>query len=135
MRISRASRSVERSVKAGTRLAVVVALLGQLAALAHAALVEHVTCGTDGELIHVHVEASAPVLARDAVREAVDAEGDSHDHCLLDEDGEALCPTSHVASGDPVSPSRARHAVRRCARVAAAPAPLYRLAPKNSPPA
>jgi hypothetical protein len=135
VRISRASRSVERSVKAGTRLAVVAALVGQLAALAHAALVEHVTCGADGELIHVRAEAAPPAPARDAARAGADAEGDSHDHCLLDEDGEALCPEAHVASGDPVSPSRARHAAQPHARVAAAPAPLYRLAPKNSPPA
>jgi hypothetical protein len=135
VRFSWASKGVERSVKAGTRLAVVVALLGQLAALAHGALVEHVTCGADGELVHVRADATPPAPARDAARGAASGEGDPHDHCLLDEDGEALCPTSHASPGEPVSPSRARHPIARRVRAASAPAPLYRLAPKNSPPA
>jgi hypothetical protein len=132
---SRQRGSLERSVKAGTRLAVVVALLGQLAALAHGALVEHVTCGADGELVHVRAEPASPAPARDAAREASSGEGDPHDHCLLDEEGEALCPNSYASPGEPVSPSRSRHPVARRVRVTSEPTPLYRLAPKNSPPA
>jgi hypothetical protein len=112
-----------------------VALLGQLAMLAHGALVAHVTCGADGELIHVKAGTAAPASARDAVRAALDDGGDAHDHCLLDEDGEALCPTIHVASDERAPASRADHLVRRRERVARPHAPLYRLAPKNSPPA
>jgi hypothetical protein len=114
---------------------VVAALVGQLAALAHAVLVEHVTCGADGELIHVRAGAAPAAPERDAARAALDGEDDAHDHCLLDEDGEAVCPTSPFASGSAVQPGPADHSIRRCARVDRAPAPLYRLAPKNSPPA
>jgi hypothetical protein len=141
VRISGASGRVERSVKVvntvnvGTRLAVIAALLGQLAALAHGALVAHVTCGADGELVHVRAEPSTTAPVRDGARAAVDGEGDAHDHCLLDEDGDALCPATHVGAGEPLAPSRGRRSVTRRVRVASAPAPLYRLAPKNSPPA
>ena len=112
-----------------------VALVGQLAMLAHGALVAHVTCGADGELIHLRASAAAPTPARDAVRADVDAGGDAHDHCLLDEEGDALCPTTYVASDEPAPTSRADHLIRRRARGARPHAPLYRIAPKNSPPA
>jgi hypothetical protein len=135
VRISAVSRGVERSVKAGARLAVLVALVGQLSALAHEALVEHITCGADGELVHVRATAALPAPAQDAARDVASGDGDPHDHCLLDEEGEALCPTTHLASGEPVSPSRAEPPISRSVRGASAPAPLYRLAPKNSPPA
>jgi hypothetical protein len=112
-----------------------VALCGQLAMLAHAALVAHVTCGVDGDLIHLRADARAAVPARDAARAAVDDANDAHDRCLLDEDGEAACPNAGSSSGAPV-PSVATvswnaHRVRCAARHA----PLYRLAPKTSPPA
>jgi hypothetical protein len=137
VRFSSASRrgAVGRGVKAGTRLAILAALVGQLAALAHGALVAHVTCGLDGDLVHLRAGAPAPAPSRDVVREVSSGDDDSHDRCLLDEDGEALCPTSHVASGQPLSPSRARSPIAQRVRALAAPAPLYRLAPKNSPPA
>jgi hypothetical protein len=112
-----------------------VALCGQIGVLAHGALVAHVTCGADGELIHVRADAPPAAPARDAVLAAVERGGEADDHCLLDEDGEAACPPSHVASRAPAPARRADHPAARNERLALAPAPLYRLAPKNSPPA
>jgi hypothetical protein len=103
--------------------------------LAHGALVVHVTCGGDGELTHLRPGSVASVPARDVAGAAVDSGNEGHDHCLLDEDGDAECPTSHVASGEPFAPSRFDRRIQPRARVSARPAPLYRLAPKNSPPA
>jgi len=103
--------------------------------LAHGALVEHVTCGADGELIHVRAGAAPDAPARDAALAAVEQGGDAHDHCLLDEDGEAACPPPHVASRAPAPATSADHASAPRAPVSLGAAPLYRLAPKNSPPA
>jgi hypothetical protein len=114
---------------------VIVALLGQLAMLAHGALVEHVTCGADGELTHVRSGAAPLIPARDAVGAAVGSGDDAHDHCLLDEDGEAACPPTHLAAGEPAQAERSHDPLGRRARVVTSSAPLYRLAPKNSPPA
>jgi hypothetical protein len=114
---------------------VLLALCGQLAMLAHAALVEHVTCGADGGLIHVRSDAAPVAPTRDAARAAaVDGEA-GHDHCLLDEDGEAACPNATVGSGEPVAASGSVVWRARRTSPGAPRAPLYRLAPKNSPPA
>jgi hypothetical protein len=141
VRVSSASRCVvytgtlRGSPSPPTRFAVLLALCGQLAMLAHVALVAHVTCGADGELIHVRADVAAPAREGNAASAAIDAGHDEHDHCLLDEDGEAACPTAHVASGEPVPAARAAFAHGRRSWGVARRAPLYRLAPKNSPPA
>jgi|SRR5579862_5573059 len=123
-------------VSGGTRFAVLAALCGQLAILAHGALVEHVTCGVDGDLIHVRVDVAPAVPPHgDVVRAVTDAGHDEHDRCLLDEDGEAACPNAHVAASAPVLAERAQLSSARRAPPRARRAPLYRLAPKNSPPA
>lgn len=140
MKVSSASRCVEeRSGKgAARRCALLLALVGQLALLAHVVLVAHVTCGADGELVHLRADVGAArdaVPARDAASAAAAGRGEADDHCLLDEDGEAACPTAHVASGEPVAASRLDRVRRRVRAPFGRPAPLYRLAPKNSPPA
>ena len=120
----------------GTRFAVLAALCGQLAILAHGALVEHVTCGVDGDLIHVRADVAPAVPPRgDVVRAITDAGRDEHDRCLLDEDGEAACPNAPVAASAPVVAERTQPPFARRAAPRARRAPLYRLAPKNSPPA
>jgi hypothetical protein len=136
VKVSTASRCVVRGL-AGARIAVLVALCGQLAMLAHGALVEHVTCGADGALVHVRAPdgVARPVAAGDVARVALAGGRDEDDHCLLDEDGEAACPSAPVASAEPVPARRAVFAHDRRTPCAARRAPLYRLAPKNSPPA
>ena len=145
MRVSSASRCVvytgtlggsPRSPSPSARLAVLLALCGQLAMLAHAALVAHVTCGADGELIHVRAGAAVrPVVGGgDIARASLDGGRDDHDHCLLDEEGEATCPSAPSACGL-VLATRAVFERAARSRGAARRAPLYRLAPKNSPPA
>jgi hypothetical protein len=116
---------------------VLAALCGQLAMLAHGALVEHVTCGADGALIHVRAPSGgASAVARgDVARAALeDGEGE-HDHCLLDEDGEAACPSAPFASAELVPARLVTFARGPETPRSARRAPLYRLAPKNSPPA
>lgn len=125
-------RFAPRSV---ARFAMLLALCGQLAALVHVALVAHVTCGADGELVHVRAGRSPAPPTRDGVGPAAGAARDEHDHCLLDEEGEAACPSPHDASGEPVPPVRAAFTPERRGVLPARRAPLYRLAPKNSPPA
>jgi hypothetical protein len=118
-----------------SRRVALLALCGQLAMLAHATLVAHVTCGADGELEHVRLATGAAAPAGKTTSAALADRGGEHDHCLLDEDLEAVCQGGPAASGEPVPATRADHFVRRRLRGASAPAPLYRLAPKNSPPA
>jgi hypothetical protein len=105
--------------------------------LAHGAVVEHVTCGADGALMHVRASdgAAAAVARGDVARAALEEGQGEHDHCLLDEDGEAACPSATFASAEPTSASRVVFAPGSGTPRASRRAPLYRLAPKNSPPA
>jgi len=104
--------------------------------LAHAALVAHVTCGADGELIHVRAGAGGrPVVgAGDIARASLEGGTDDHDHCLLDEEGEATCPSAPSACAL-VLATRAVFACAPRSPGAERRAPVYRFAPKNSPPA
>jgi hypothetical protein len=113
---------------------VLLALCGQLAALVHVVLVAHVTCGADGELVHVRAGHSPAPAIGDAARPAAGAARDEHDHCLLDEEGEAACPSPHAASGEPSTVVRVSIRLERRDVLPPRRAPLYRLAPKNSPP-
>jgi hypothetical protein len=61
--------------------------------------------------------------------------GETHDRCLLDEDGEAACPNQPHVLAAPAPAAEPRPDSRRAERRPARRAPLYRLAPKNSPPA
>jgi len=123
------------TARSAARFAMLLALCGQLAALVHVVLVAHVTCGADGELVHVSAGRSPAPAIRDAARPAAGAARDEHDHCLLDEEGEAVCPAPHVASGEPVLATHAAFTPERRDFFPGRRAHLYRLAPKNSPPA
>jgi hypothetical protein len=122
------------------RLLAIAGLCGQLAAVADALFVEHVTCFVHGD--RVHVTADAPVAAarwsglhRPAGLRSPTINGDEHDHvlCLLDDDVDfipppapaALTAPAVVSTAFPISESEAPTFGR---------SPLYRLAPKNSPP-
>ena len=109
------------------RLLAVAALGGQLAAIADALFVEHVTCFVHGDRVHVTAAAKW-----DGARAALAGTGDDHDQCLLDEDGDqapAANPPSLVPT--PATPSALRFDLSAPVFTGA---PLYRIAPKNSPP-
>ena len=123
------------------RLVVWAALIGQAGAVAHTALIAHVTCPEHGDLMHV---APPPVAAATAGTAApvswpaltapiAAADDDGHERCILEEDGEhapapaaPTVPAPLVAAAPPLR--------LEAAPPPAARAPLYRLAPKNSPP-
>jgi hypothetical protein len=117
------------------RLLVWIALAGQLAMLADGALGVHVTCAEHGDVVHAAPGAApAPVGDHAQLTAFVAAGSDTHDRCLLDEDGEvapppepALILAAAPLAGSCVSFDQREH--RRARR-----APLYLLAPKNSPP-
>jgi hypothetical protein len=123
-------------LRPGLRLALFVALLGQLGMVAHTLLVVHVTCALDGGLVHARWGGPPAPPAREPVVRADRAPGgDLDDHCLLDEDGEAACPSAPVIAASPLPASPSGFVRAERALVPARRAPLFRLAPKNSPPA
>jgi hypothetical protein len=116
------------------RLLAIAGLCGQLAAVADALFVEHVTCFVHGDRVHVTTDAPVAAAGWSGLRRpAID--GDEHDHatCLLDEDVDfvpppapAALPAPAVASAAfPLSDSEAPTFGRSS---------LFRLAPKTSPP-
>ena len=122
------------------RLLAVAGLCGQLAAVADALFVEHVTCFVHGDRVHVTTE--APVVAarwsglrRPAALRSPTVDGDEHDHvlCLLDDDVDFVPPPAPAALPAPGVASRAFPLSGAEAPTFGRP-PLFRLAPKNSPP-
>lgn len=116
------------------RALAIAGLAGQLAAVADALFVEHVTCLAHGDRIHVTSE--APVAATPwAGLRTPSLAGDEHDHvqCLLDDDVDFVPPSAPAALP---APAVASNSFRCCAAdvPSVERAPLYRLAPKNSPP-
>ena len=115
-------------------------LITQLYPLLHALVVPHVRCETHGDMVHARAHEAAPGAAqpaRGSTTHAVNAADQDeheheHEHCqLLTQPRAARCaPTAALACGSP--------SVRDVAVPAgAAPEslrPLYRLAPKLSPP-
>jgi hypothetical protein len=111
------------------------ALAGQLATVADQLFVAHVTCLAHGERIHAANEGPARLAARwtEIGAAATESPADAHAQCLLDDDvdcvpaaGPAAPPLPRVAARPERDAASARPLPRQ---------PLYRLAPKNSPPA
>jgi hypothetical protein len=116
------------------RFLALVALGGQLAAIADALFVEHVTCPEHGDRIHVSVRARPPrATAWAAASASVAGAADDHDQCLLDGDGGRATSAPPPAPRAPIA-ARAPTLALEMAPPAFRRAPLYRLAPKNSPP-
>jgi hypothetical protein len=122
------------------RLLAIAGLCGQLAALADALFVEHVTCFVHGD--RVHVTTDTPVAAarwsglrRTAGLRSPTNNGDEHDHvlCLLDDDVDFVPPPAPAALPTPAVVSAA-FTLSASDAPASGRSPLYRLAPKNSPP-
>jgi hypothetical protein len=117
------------------RVLAFAALASQLAAISDQLLVAHVTCPADGERVHVGADAPQPA-AREARVEhaALDAERHEHAQCLVDDDVDQLPPRVVVATFVP-STEPARPVSAASTPLARPAFPIYRLAPKNSPPA
>jgi hypothetical protein len=117
-------------------LLALAALGGQLAAVADALFVAHVTCLAHGDRIHVSDGPPLPVTDRwSGVRgAAVDSEGDAHAQCLLDDDVDVVPAPSPATLPVPYR-SAALSPLAESAPLPGPRLPLYRLAPKNSPPA
>lgn len=116
-------------------LLAVVALGAQLAALADALFVAHVTCLADGERIHVARDGAPaqpePWTSLDGGK--VGADEHAHAQCLVDDDADCPPASSTAALAAPESAPLAPRAAAASLRLPGPP--LYRLAPKNSPPA
>jgi hypothetical protein len=134
--------SVNTSLTAATAL---IALLAQLSSVADLALFRHVVCPEHGELVHVEEEVAfaSGLTALPFDREQVDVSiqakalgqpDDRHDHCSLaaHRRGIATEPRTKI----PASELGSRLAVARLVQDAPrpSPVPIFRLAPKNSPP-
>lgn len=120
---------------AALRVLAVAALAGQLAALADALLVAHVTCLAHGDRIHAVTEPPAAPPTGWARLHQLGADADGHDHaqCLLDDDVDFVPsppPCSLAAPDVHPSPPLSFQADLPSGRRLA----VYRLAPKNSPP-
>lgn len=114
--------------------AVVVLVVGQLAALAHAAETRHVECADHGEQVEAVSLAGADDGCEHSHFIAVDGDGGHHEDCEIlralhqSSDAPPQAPTSFLlvlaaAFPAPVVP------------LASASSELYRIAPKTSPPA
>ena len=119
------------------RLIALAALASQVVAISDQLLVAHVTCPVDGERVHV---GAAQTLFKDVApgarveQAALDGDGHSHAQCLVDEDVDQL-PPRIVASPFVPAPEAVPVFPEVSTALASAAFPIYRLAPKNSPPA
>jgi len=111
------------------------ALAGQLATVADQLLADHVTCLAHGERIHVdEAQAPRPAAPWTEIGAATVASGDeAHAQCLFDDDVDVV-PAAAPATLPPLRIAIALVAVTASHRPLLHE-PLYRLAPKNSPPA
>jgi hypothetical protein len=121
-------------------LLAIVALAGQLAAVADALFVAHVTCLADGDRIHVVGDGGSQAASRAATAPStftlpsVQSDGHAHAACLLDDDADYVPVAATLAPHVPVR-EPAPHILLVQAEPRVLRLPLYRLAPKNSPPA
>ena len=122
-----------------TALALVL-VAGQGATLAHLAIVRHAYCAEHGELVDVGAESSAPTPAspEDATDHvlpgpASGSDGHEHEHCAV------VGHRREAVLADRVGPAVTLHAPVEPAPpadvVVVAVGPVFRLAPKQSPPA
>ena len=122
----------------GARAIVWLALAGQLALLADGAIA-HVTCAVHGDLVHATAPASPATApsgsAQGALLAGVASDEGFHDRCLVDEDGDVACRPSTMAVPAPARVGVASVAFGPRDRNPRRGVPLYRLAPKSSPPA
>jgi len=116
-------------------LAVVLFVVGQLAALAHEASTRHIVCPEHGEQLETVAIASSAVRTDEPRWVGVDGEGSgAHADCEI---ARALAQSGVAPHLPALALSIVVPAATSIEVVAAAPAPsfeLYRIAPKTSPP-
>jgi hypothetical protein len=121
----------------------VVCLLGPIVAQAHMLLVQHATCAEHGELVHldgvngdsVGTDATASSdLTTVSSASLEDAKPHGHDHCAAASARRIQAPVDRPQLNLPAAAS-ATAAPFDLDAPSGAPVALYRLAPKNSPPA
>jgi hypothetical protein len=114
-------------------LAVLLLVVGQLAALAHEAETRHVTCGEHGEQLEAATLAGLARAGTESRMIGVEVGGGEHHDCAI---SRALHQTTDTASGPRLPPTDALLATT--AKVAPGATvitvDLYRIAPKTSPP-
>jgi hypothetical protein len=123
-----------------------IALLAQLSSLADLALFRHVVCPEHGELVHLEEEAgfapglTAPASSRAQVDLAIATKSEGradnrHDHCSLAVHRREISTESRTKTpAFEVGPTLAAAQIAEHAPCPSAE-PIFRLAPKNSPPA
>jgi len=120
----------------------VLFVLGQIGALVHHTLVEHEVCPVDGQLVHGdhgHGDSSSPSSSMEdggakVVVGPTDADGEHGEHCSIPDSRE---PRKHalVPPSSRVEPlGLVRNAVSLHSQTFESGIPLFRLAPKQSPP-
>ena len=109
-------------------------LFGQLGAVAHQALEDHVVCAEHGELIHAD-DGHASTSASEKTARKLGTSEDAHEHCgvLGHRHDECVAPSSLIEASYPGTPS-ASVSLRVVPTIAFARVRLLALAPKQSPP-
>jgi len=117
-----------------------VLIAGQGASLAHLAVVRHGYCAEHGELVDLGAEApaglpTAPTDATDHVDSlpASGAGGHEHEHCAVMGHRRDAILGEHV--GTALAPQACGEPVRSAGAPVVSASPIFRLAPKQSPPA
>ena len=141
LRTTSARRSAPRGVRSTALALAALFLTGQLVGSFHAMLVRHAPCDEHGELVELHPHGggvAVTVEVDDRAALGADSHTDAehaHEHCTL-------APRRReevISSGRLDAPARlpvlASFTPRRQGRVLLVQQALFRLAPKNSPPA
>ena len=117
-------------------LAVLLLVVGQLAALAHNASTRHVTCDEHGEKLEAPTLVEAlHACDQDHVVGVEGNQGQDHDDCAIARALHQSYAAPHHAQAPQLAPAGADCAAVLASTAVAIAADLYRIAPKTSPPA
>lgn len=133
----------QRGVRYLVGLVATFCLLGQFSSLAHNLLVQHATCAEHGEIVHTGAtsapEGAATEVAADPTvgdsGASEPAEGHGHDHCLAVAHGRGHVGLQTVDAAVALDQPAKRVVAVTTGTARPVSYALYRLAPKNSPPA
>lgn len=120
-------------------------LLGPIMGYAHLLLVRHAQCPEHGELVHlgeaavapegdIGLESNRPGAATDVVGSGHQSENHGHDHCDLVATRKAQAPLHAAGPALQAAATPSPHPIDD-GPLAGSQIAIYRLAPKNSPPA
>ena len=142
LRKSRAGRA--QALRRGALLLAALAVATQLSGYVHLALVEHTRCAEHGELVEsgghgpVALVATSHEAGRTPDAHLAASEtaphGHGHEHCLLSPFRRERTPFTSSLSTAPVAEDAARDHAFTAFPPRTHAVPVFRLAPKNSPP-